>query len=101
MLSQYTSSSTFLGLQGTQLTTPVVWSSGEAHCFLLDYEVLEANVYTTMISQESKHCFGDKCRYKYSDKEPKLGNEHFGPLESTYHNQRLLAFGIVSLYRVS
>lgn len=56
-------------------------------CFSLDYEV-----YATIISQESKHCFRDKWKYKYTDKEPKLGNEHFGPLGSTYHNQCLLTY---------
>ena len=65
-------------------------------CFSPDYEVLEANVHITMISQKSKHCFRDKC--KYSDKEPKRGNEHSGPLGSTYHNQCLLTLRVVSLY---
>lgn len=44
----------------------------KGHCFSLDYEELEANIHITIISQESKHCFRDKCEYKYSDKEPKF-----------------------------
>jgi len=59
VLNQYTTSSTFLGLQGTQLTAPVVQASDEGHCFSLNYEVLAVNVYTTMISKVSKHCFRD------------------------------------------
>lgn len=73
---------------------------GTTLCFSPDYEVLEANVHINMISQESKHCFRDTCKCKYSDKEPKLGNEHFGPLGSTYHNQCLVTLSIVSLYRL-
>lgn len=52
---------------------PVVWASEEGHWFSIDDEVLEVNIH---ITQESKHCFRDKYKCKYSDKGPKLGNEH-------------------------
>lgn len=80
-----------LGFQGTQLTVPVVRASGEGHCFSIDDEVLEVNIH---ITPESKHCFRDKYKRKYSDKA--LGNEH-----CACHSRCLLTVSLVSPYRLS